>query len=158
MKSTFLLFDDSLKDKFHTKVGEKGIIESTGPRMRRFFFSIDEASDLVITALRNTDLCSGGILSKQMKSAQISDILDTWCELYDVTWKEIDSRPGDKDDEYLIGELEIKNTKKIKLDDQIHFIINFDNRYETDLKEPLSSKNAEKMTDKEIEELIKLGF
>ena len=137
---------------------EKGIIESTGPRMRRFFFSIDEASDLVIRSLRNTDLCSGGILSKQMKSAQISDILDTWCELYDVTWKEIDSRPGDKDDEYLIGELEIKNTKKIELDDQIHFIINFSNRYETDLKEPLSSKNAEKMSNKEIEELINLGF
>ena len=55
---------------------EKGLIESTGPRMRRFFFSVDEASDLVIRALNNQDQCLGGILSKKMKSAQISDILD----------------------------------------------------------------------------------
>ena len=137
---------------------EIGMIESTGPRMRRFFFSIDEASDLVIRALENIDLCSGGILSKQMKSAQISDILDIWCELYDTTWKEIDSRPGDKEDEYLIGELEIQNTKKIKLDDQVHYLINFNSTSETDMKEPLSSKNSEKMSKKDIKELIKLGF
>tara|TARA_B100000029_G_scaffold332070_1_gene324289 strand:- start:504 stop:1442 length:939 start_codon:yes stop_codon:yes gene_type:complete len=137
---------------------EIGMIESTGPRMRRFFFSINEASDLVIRALENIDLCSGGILSKQMKSAQISDILDIWCELYDTTWKEIDSRPGDKEDEYLIGELEIQNTKKIKLDDQVHYLINFNSTSETDMKEPLSSKNSEKMSKKDIKELIKLGF
>jgi len=82
---------------------EKGLIESTGPRMRRFFFSVDEASDLVIRALNNQDQCLGGILSKKMKSAQISDILDVWSSLFECPWEEIDSRPGDKDDEYLIG-------------------------------------------------------
>ena len=135
-----------------------GLIESTGPKMRRFFFSVDEASDLVIRALENLDLCAGGVLSKKMKSARISDILDIWCSLYDTSWKEIDSRLGDKEDEYLIGELELKNTREVKIDDQDHFIINFKTNFQNTLKEPLSSKNAEKMSNKEIEVLIKLGF
>ena len=49
-----------------------GIIESTGPEMRRFFFSVDEASNLVLRNMNNIDLFQGKILSQIMKSAQIS--------------------------------------------------------------------------------------
>jgi len=135
-----------------------GVIESTGPRMRRFFFSVDEASNLVIRALNNMDICSGGILSKRMKSVEISEILDVWSSLFNCSWKEIGSRPGDKDDEYLIGELELQNTKEILLDEEDHFIINFNKKQKNSLKEAISSKNAKRMSKEEIEQLIKLGF
>ena len=131
-----------------------GLIESTGPEMRRFFFSVDEASNLVLRNMNNIDLFHGKILSQIMKSAQISDLLDVWGELFDAKWKKVDPRPGDKQDEYLIGILENKNTIIQELDGKKHFVIDFKEETKSHLKEPFSSKEAERLSKKEMIELI----
>lgn len=66
---------------------ETGIIGTTGPEMRRFFFSVDEAVQLVITAMDNIDLVKGKVLSRYMKAAQIEDILQTWIEERGGKWE-----------------------------------------------------------------------
>jgi UDP-glucose 4-epimerase len=131
-----------------------GLIESTGPDMRRFFFSVDEASKLVLRCMDNFDLLHGKILSKVMKSAQISDLLDIWCELFDSTWTKVDPRPGDKEDEYLIGILENKNTFIKELDEIKHFVIDFSKLAKSHLKDPFSSKDAQRLSKEEMLELI----
>ena len=125
----------------------KGLIETTGPGMRRFFFSVSEASDLVIRCMKNQDKLHGKVLSQKMKSAQMSDLLDVWCNHYGPKRKVIDSRPGDKDDEYLIGILENKNTTVQYFDQIEHFVIDFKETSESYVKEPFSSKEAERLTE-----------
>lgn len=50
---------------------EKGVIGTTGPEMYRFFFTVDEAVELVMAALQNKDQFQGKILSRKMKAAQM---------------------------------------------------------------------------------------
>tara|TARA_Y100001960_G_C14173980_1_gene586836 strand:+ start:54 stop:479 length:426 start_codon:yes stop_codon:yes gene_type:complete len=132
---------------------KNNIIHSTGPHMRRFFFTINEATDLVITALNNIDKINGKVLTLKMKSAQISEILDIWCKKYNTSWKQIEERPGDKIDEFLIGENEIKNTFEIKISNKDHYIIDFKNIYENNISS-ISTNNSEKLNEKEILDLI----
>ena len=132
----------------------KNLIETTGPNMRRFFFSVSEASDLVIRCLRYQKELSGKILSQKMKSAQVSDLLDIWKSHYGTEWKEIEKRPGDKDDEYLIGILENKNTYIKNFDDLEHFVIDFEGISEASVKDPFSSKEAERLSEEEMLNLI----
>ncbi len=53
-----------------------GVIGTTGPEMRRFFFTVDEAVDLVRTAFERFDEVAGGVLGRAMRSARIRDILE----------------------------------------------------------------------------------
>ena len=133
---------------------EKTIISSTGPHMRRFFFSINEATNLVSDAIDNINKINGKILTLKMKSAQISDILNIWCKIYNTSWKQIKERPGDKIDEFLIGENELQHTYEIKLSKKIHYIIDFNNHYKNKLISPISTFNSERLTKKEIISLI----
>ena len=57
-------------------------IYTTGPYMRRFFFTVNEAVELVTTCLERINSLSGKILSREMKSAQMIDILNIWIKLY----------------------------------------------------------------------------
>tara|TARA_X000000368_G_scaffold305325_1_gene243622 strand:- start:6355 stop:7299 length:945 start_codon:yes stop_codon:yes gene_type:complete len=132
----------------------KNLIETTGPNMRRFFFSVSEASDLVIRCLNNQKELGGKILSQKMKSAQVSDLLDIWKSHFGTEWKEVEKRPGDKDDEYLIGILENKNTYIKTFDDLEHFVIDFEGISEASVKDPFSSKEAERLSEEEMLNLI----
>ena len=131
-----------------------GKIESTGPEQRRFFFSANEASDLVIAAMENMEIVHGGILSLKMKSAQISDILDVWTKEQNVKWEKIASRPGDKLDEVLIGAIELPYTSEIVLNNRNFYLINFDQKKENDLDTEIASYNAERLNPQEISFLI----
>lgn len=133
---------------------EKGHIESTGPHMRRFFFSVEDASELVYRALINLELTQGKVLCQSMKSAQVDSLLDVWCKKYNCEWSKVDERVGDKIDEYLIGISELKNTSKIILDGIPHFLIDFKTNDKGDIKEPITSKNSERLSVKEIERLV----
>jgi len=133
---------------------ETGIIGTTGPEMRRFFFTVDEAVTLVITAMNNMDELQGKVLSREMKAAQIEDLLTTWTKNKGGEYKRIEGRPGERDDEFLIGETELPYTEVKDFDNVRHYIISFNDKVTNPLKEVFSSANATRLTEKEIMNII----
>jgi UDP-N-acetylglucosamine 4,6-dehydratase len=77
---------------------ETGIISTTGPEMRRYFIMVGEASEIVITCLNNIEILQGNVLTKDMKAAQIEDLLKTWIKHNGGKWEKIQGRPGDRID------------------------------------------------------------
>jgi len=135
-------------------MAETGVIETTGPEMTRFFFTVDNAVDLVRVAFDNREALYGKILSRQMKSANLEQILKVWTEIEKASYKKVQGRPGERNDEYLIGELELPYTKVQYYNDIQHYIISFNEKADVPLAKPLSSANAERLTDDEIIEIV----
>jgi UDP-N-acetylglucosamine 4,6-dehydratase len=133
---------------------ETGIIGTTGPEMRRFFFTVDEAVKLVITAMDNMEELQGKVLSREMKSAQIEDLLTTWTKNKGGIYERIEGRPGERDDEFLIGETELPYTEVKYYDDVRHYIIAFNDKAKEPLKEVFSSANATRLTEAEMMDII----
>lgn len=133
---------------------DTGLIRSTGPYMRRFFFTVDEAVKLVRTAITNIDSIQGKVLSRRMKAAQIKDLLDVWTESKGGRWERMEGRPGERDDEFLIGDIELPYTSAVEYEGLEHYIISFNQKVKCPLKAGLSSANAERLTKAEMQELI----
>jgi hypothetical protein len=49
-----------------------------------------------------------------MKSAKMIDILNVWIKNFGGKYKIIDERPGERVDEYLIGQEELQYTTELK--------------------------------------------
>ena len=135
-------------------IKEGGVIGTTGPEMRRFFFTVDDAVRLVLAALFNMDTVEGKVLSMKMKAAQISDILRVWTDNNGGKWEKIEGRPGERLDEYLIGDAEIPFTRELMIDGISHYLISFNEKVENPVAFGLSSANTDKLTDEEILTLI----
>ena len=133
-------------------------IESTGPNMKRFFFSVSDAADLVIRNLNNIELTNGKILSMQMKASKISRILDVWTKLYGTPWVEVNRRPGDTDHESMIGFTELQYTSEVILDSIKHFLTSSSEQLKNHIKEVVCTENADSHSEEEIIQLIKIGM
>lgn len=133
---------------------ETGVIGTTGPEMRRFFFSVDEAVNLVVTAMENIDQVKGKVLSRHMKAAQMQDILQTWIEDKGGKWEKIEGRPGERDDEFLIGDLELAYTQELEFNGIKHYLISFNDKVAKPISFGLSSANTDKLTREEILAII----
>jgi UDP-N-acetylglucosamine 4,6-dehydratase/5-epimerase len=129
-------------------------IYTTGPYMRRFFFTVNEAVELVTTCLERINSLSGKILSREMKSAQMIDILNIWIKLYGGKFIISKERPGERVDEFLIGETELPFTEKKIIRNINHYIIDFKKKSRKPLKEIISSHNCEKLNFLEIKKII----
>lgn len=133
---------------------ETGVIRSTGPEMRRFFFTVDEAVKLVRTAMERIGEVEGRILSRRMKAAQIKDLLTVWIEHKGGRWERMEGRPGERDDEFLIGDIELPYTYEVEYDGIPHYVISFNEKAERPLAVGLSSANTERLSPSEMLELI----
>jgi FlaA1/EpsC-like NDP-sugar epimerase len=133
-------------------------ILTTGPYMRRFFFLVSDAVTLVDTALKNIKFLNGKILSREMKSAQMIDIIKTWINIYGGKYSIIGSRSGDRQDEYLIGEEELKYTIEKKINNIKHYVIDFSKTYKNSIKQIISSSTAEKLSNLDISKILKFGM
>jgi FlaA1/EpsC-like NDP-sugar epimerase len=133
---------------------ETKLIGTTGPEMRRFFFTVDEAVKLVITAIDNIEKVKGKILSREMKAAQIEDILKLWIAKKGGSWEKITGRPGERDDEYLIGEIELPYSTEVIFDGIKHYIISFNEKSEKPAKEIIYSGNSPRLSENEILDLL----
>jgi UDP-N-acetylglucosamine 4,6-dehydratase len=131
-----------------------GVIGTTGPECRRYFFSVQEAVKLVLTALEHIDELQGKVLSRDMKAAQVRDVLDTWIKYRGGQWEKIASRPGERIDEVLIGELELPYTTEVLYDGVKHHVISFNEKASRPLQKVLTSEDSERLTEQEILALI----
>ena len=138
-------------NEMHKKTG---VIGTTGPEMRRFFFTVNEAIDLINTALNNIEDIKGKVLSRVMKSAKIEDILRVWIKNKGGKWEKINTRPGERNDEFLVGEIELPFTVEKYYNNIKHFIISFNQKAEKPLDKIFSTENAERLNDDEILKLI----
>ena len=134
------------------------IILTTGPDMRRFFFSVEDAVGLIDQALKLKNKLAGKILSAEMKSAKMIDILKVWIKKFGGNYKIIQSRKGDRLDEYLIGEDELKYDEVLNIKKRKYFVINFNKISKKPLKKIVSSKDAKKLVQSEIEKIIQFGL
>ena len=134
------------------------VIKTTGPQMRRFFFTVNDAVELVNTALLNINDIEGKILSRYMKSAKMSDILDVWIKNFGGNWEIIEGRPGERMDEFLIGELELQYSYEKIYNNTKHYIISFNELSKNPIKNVISSENTEKLTDEEILDIINFNY
>ena len=133
---------------------QTGVIGTTGPEMRRFFFSVDEAAELVLTALREIATVGGKVLSREMKAAQMQEILDVAIELWGGRWERIEGRPGERLDEFLIGDLELAHTRRLHFGDVAHYLVSFNEKVADPVPDIVSSGNAERLTREEIRVLL----
>jgi UDP-glucose 4-epimerase len=133
---------------------ETGAIGTTGPEMRRFFFTVDDAVNLVLTALYNIEKVEGRVLSRKMKAAQIEDILKVWTSSKGGRYEKIEGRPGERDDEFLIGDLELPYTEEVNYGDVTHYLISFNNKVANPVHFGLSSANTDRLTEEEILDII----
>jgi len=133
---------------------EEGIIGTTGPHMRRFVFTVTEAVTLVRTALENAEVVRGKVLSRYMKAAQISDLLEVCADAWNCRWQQIDGRPGERDDEFLIGDIELPFTREVDFGGVQHYLIGFNEPSGVGMSRGLSSANTERLTQSEMAELV----
>ena len=133
-------------------------ILTTGPNMRRFFFSVEEAVSLIDQALKLKNKLTGKILSAEMKSAKMIDILKVWIKKFGGKYKIIQTRKGDRLDEYLIGEDELKYAEVLSIKNKKYFVINFNSLSKKPLKKIVSSKDAKKLAQSEIKKIIQFGL
>ncbi|MDC3085211.1 polysaccharide biosynthesis protein [Candidatus Pelagibacter sp.] len=133
-------------------------ILTTGPNMRRFFFSVEDAVSLIDQALKLKNKLAGKILSTEMKSAKMIEILKVWIKRFGGNYKIIQSRKGDRLDEYLIGEDELKYAEVLNIKNRKYFVINFNKVSKKPLKKIVSSKDAKKLVQSEIEKIIQFGL
>ena len=129
-------------------------ILTTGPYMRRFFFTVDEAVELVATSLKNINFLNGKILSKEMKSSRMIDILKVWKKIYGGKYIIKNERKGDRVDEYLIGETELNYSKEIYFNKKKYFLIDQDINKINPIKKIVSSLNAKKLSENEIKNIL----
>ncbi len=133
---------------------DSGVIGTTGPHMRRFFFTVDEAVKLVLTALDGISDFQGKVLAHKMKAAKIEDVLNTWIKFHGGKWEQIEGRPGEREDEFLVGELELPYTREIQINDIVHYLISFNQKVAPPLTEVVSSANADRLSESEILNII----
>jgi len=133
---------------------EKGVIGTTGPEMFRFFFTVNEAVELVVTAFETADELHGKVLCREMKSAQMKDILKIWTEQEGLRYEQIEGRPGERNEEFLFGDLELPYTCIKKYNDIIHYIISFNQKVKNPVSLVLSSSNAKRLSEIEIKDLV----
>jgi FlaA1/EpsC-like NDP-sugar epimerase len=139
--------------RMHERTGEIG---TTGPQMRRFFFTIDEAVKVVETAIDSIDTIRGKVLARPMKAAMIKDLLDVWTSSHGGTWTQVEGRPGDREDEYLVGEAEVPFTSELAVDGVSHYLISFNERSPSPPAGPLSTATSERLTHDEMVRLVEV--
>lgn len=131
-----------------------GVIGSTGPDMTRYFSTVDEAVALIVAAIDNIDHVQGKVLSREMKSALIRDILEIWIKHKGGSWKQIEGRPGERPHEYLMGEPELLYTSATEINGIRHYVINFYELAAKPVKAIRCSRDAERLSEEEILNLI----
>jgi UDP-N-acetylglucosamine 4,6-dehydratase/UDP-glucose 4-epimerase len=122
--------------------------------MTRLFTPVEEAVEIIQTAIDNIDFTHGKILCREMKAGLIGDFLKVWTERQGGSWEQIPARPGERTYEHLIGEAECEYTTSIKFNGNGYFLIQPNRLADEPIPEIISSFNAERFTDDEMWKII----
>ena len=128
-------------------------IKITDPDMNRLIFSKSDAANLINKVINKCEIDGGGfVCSYKMKAVTMMEVANTISyEGYISKIEIVVLRPGEKLDEDLISEKEIKFTY---VEDDMIYIYNEENKGNNKLTKGYSSANAEQMNIEEMKELI----
>ena len=123
-------------------------LKLTDPNMNRLIFTKEDAASLINRTIDFTRENGGGFVkSYKMKCVNMLDLAKVISDDIEIVGK----RPGEKTDEDLISEREIART--FVYGDDIHIRMD-ENEGDNKLDRPYNSASAEKMTEKEMRELV----
>ena len=88
-----------------------------------------------------------------MKAAQMDDILNVWTKHLGGSWELMEGRPGERDDEFLVGETEVDYCEELVINGVKHYLIS-PNEKSGKRVEVFHSGIAERLTEEEILEII----
>ena len=137
---------------------DNGHIVSTGSNMTRFFFSIDEAVDLVMVALQNIHIIDGSILSLPMKTASVGDFLKAVVDVTSATYEKTVPRDGERIHEILIGESELPFSSEIEFNGKKYYQITPNRKSSNPLPQVISSETSESHSYSDICRYVSEGF
>jgi hypothetical protein len=89
-----------------------------------------------------------------MKASRLQDILNVWIQEHGGSFEQIPGRPGERSDEFLIGDLELPYTQELYFNEIKHYLISFNEKVSTPLESGLSSQNANPLSTSEISMMI----
>ncbi|MBI3511272.1 MAG: polysaccharide biosynthesis protein [Bacteroidetes bacterium] len=130
-------------------------IETTGSHMRRYLLTVEEAADLVILAHENINEVKGGVLIRDMKALQIEDVLKIFAANSNVPWEKIAPRPGEREDEFLLGETELRYSEKKVFGGITHYLFTPNKISAQPVTEILSTLTAPRFSEEELKMLVK---
>ena len=104
--------------------------------------------------MRNIDLVRGKVLGRGMKAALMRDLLDVWIREKGGRWEQIEGRPGERDDELLVGDLELPYATRLTFDGIDHYLISFNEEVSEPLSEAISSATVDRLSDAEMVTLL----
>lgn len=135
-----------------------GVIQTTGSHMRRFIFSVSEAAQVVKDVLEHIDVAKGKTVALRMKAVQMEDALKQFISIYGGRYEKIGERAGEKVDEIMIGESELPRTTSVTLNNRSYLLIHPSVTTDNSIQLVVSTKNAERLYESEIEALITEGY
>lgn len=130
---------------FNKLAEENKSLTITNPDMTRFFMSIDEATDLVLYALKNGK--HGDLWVYNNKSCTIQELADLFSNKQEI----IGCRCEEKTDEALLSVYELNHSELI---DKKYFRVNKEIENDYEWNKPFQSDNADRLTKKELQELL----
>tara|TARA_E500000331_G_C17223070_1_gene699040 strand:+ start:38 stop:976 length:939 start_codon:yes stop_codon:yes gene_type:complete len=135
-------------------IKDKNLITTCGQEMYRYMFTVKDAAKFVQRALKNQKLLAGKVISMDMKSLQIKDMLKVVKQISGCETKSIEQREGERMTEFLVGQEELSMTEIIYLDKLRHYSIDFKRHDLKELDKPVSAETSPKLTDYEIQNIV----
>ena len=137
------------------QIAENEPISVTSTKMRRFFLTLSQATDLIMFTSEHMD--ANEIFVSHAPAIYIHELASVYSELKtgrsDYPIKEIGIRAGEKIDEILISEEEMTHTDE--LDDGKYFRINRQDKYHHDVsKQEYSSSTTDILSKDAVKSLI----
>jgi UDP-N-acetylglucosamine 4,6-dehydratase len=106
-----------------------GVIETTaGPQMYRYMFTVDEAVNTVVTTLQHMDVVGGKVVVRPMKRVNVRQLLLRYVQLKGGQWTQGPERPGERDDEPLVGDAELPFSSDLHMKGERFCVIDFSKR------------------------------
>jgi len=157
---------NSVIPKFTEQIQSGKNITLTDPSMTRFTITMDQALELILTAIKKGH--GGEVFVPKLKAYRLDTLKDAILDILKTSAKieKIPVRPGEKFHESLINSEELRNTFEVDnlyviLDKQMHSetFSKWNNLKETSLKNQYSSDKVEILTKEKLIEIItKEGF
>ncbi len=152
---------NSVIPKFIEQIQSGKNITITDPNMTRFTITMDQAVNLILTAIKKGH--GGEIFIPKLKAYNLDTLKNAILDILkkSVKTEKIPVRQGEKFHESLINSEELRNTFEIDnlyiiLDKQMHpeTFSKWDNLKETDLKDQYSSDKVEILTKEKLVDII----